>query len=190
MISPSSNKLTDSLVWKATGAQHTPQGTHTSDQVNVPRVSINPLSLFHPLHVSSFLFPTSVWYLLATRARHLGKAYKVRHLLEWLLFITIHGQEAIDMFYILYLKDITLKECQVLKQELVLPPPPLLPAPYIHYLPHLPPSTAIAAPYLPNTMADPDEHCGDELRILLHLSNVTRKEELPYIWYTAVPISN
>ena len=49
-----------------------PPDTPRTDRVSVPRTYLAPLSLVHPLMVSPFLAPATVWHMMHTKANTMG----------------------------------------------------------------------------------------------------------------------
>ena len=72
-----------------------PPDTQRPDRVSVPRVSLPPLSLEHPLMVSPFLAPATAWHMMHTKADVMGMNQKVASFLDWLRAATVDPKQGI-----------------------------------------------------------------------------------------------
>ena len=72
-----------------------PQNTPITERVSVPRSSLAPLSLVHPLMVSPFLELATVWYMMHTKANATGMTQWVKLFLDWSGVATIEPLQGI-----------------------------------------------------------------------------------------------
>ena len=61
----------------------------------MPRSSLAPLSLVHPLMVSSFLELVTVWYMMHAKSDAMGMTQWVEPFLDWLGVATIEPLQVI-----------------------------------------------------------------------------------------------
>ena len=117
----------------APGHPRLPPETPIPDTVSVPWASLAPLSMVHPLMVSPFLAPATVWHIMHAKANAMGMTQRVAPFLDWLRVATVDPQQGITALASVDLVDATLAQLQGIRTSLVSPPPP--PQPPSHILP-------------------------------------------------------
>ena len=105
------------------GHPQLPPETPRPYRVSVPRVSLVPLSLLHPLMVSPFLLLATVWHMMHTKAYAMGMNQQVAQLLDWLRAATVDPQLGIAALTSVDLVDATLPQRQGIRMSPVPPPP-------------------------------------------------------------------
>ena len=71
----------------------------------MPRASLTPLSLIHPLMVSPFQAPATACHMMQTKAGAIGVTQRVAPLLDWLREATIEPKQGIAALTIVNLAD-------------------------------------------------------------------------------------
>ena len=158
------------------GTPRLTNNTPKPERVRVPLVSVAPISLFHLLMVTPFLSPSKSWHMLYTKAREMGITQQVGPFMQWMGACTVAPPKRIDALTILDIADSTLKQRQDIRTRLV--PPPPLPMQQMFHQPvgSYPLPAAPSPPSTPTKMpGTPVGRCGEDLRILLRLYNMTRK---------------
>ena len=68
----------------APGHPRLPPDTPRTYRVSIPRASLAPFSLVHPLMVSTFLSPATVWHMMHAKSNAMGMTQWVAPFLDWL----------------------------------------------------------------------------------------------------------
>ena len=87
-------------------------------------VSLDPLSLVHPLMVSPFLAPATAWNMMHEKANTMGMTQRVAPFLNWLRAATIEPLQGIDLLTRVDLADANLEQWQGIRTSLSPPNPP------------------------------------------------------------------
>ena len=69
-----------------------PANTLRPERVYVPRSSLDPLSLVHPLMVTQFLDPATLWHMMHAKSDAVGMKQGVAPFLDWLRATTVKPQ--------------------------------------------------------------------------------------------------
>ena len=72
-----------------------PPETPIPERVSVPRASLAPLSLVHPLMVSPFLAPATVWHMMHAKSNAMGMTQWVAPFLDWVRAATVDPRQGI-----------------------------------------------------------------------------------------------
>ena len=112
----------------ALGNPRLPADTLQLERVSVPRSSLAPPYLVHPLMVSPFLAPVTLCYMMHAKADAVEMTQRVAPFLDWLRATTVEPQKGIATLTILDLTNSTMSQRQGIRTILV--PPPL----YFHSL--------------------------------------------------------
>ena len=88
-------------------------------------VSLDPLSLVHPLMVSPFLAPATAWNMMHEKANTMGMTQRVAPFLNWLRAATIEPLQGTDSLTSVDLADANLEQWQGIRKSLAPPTPPL-----------------------------------------------------------------
>ena len=164
------------------GHPRLPPETPRHNRVFIPRASLAPLSLFHPLMVSPFLVPVTVWHMIHAKSDAMGMTQQVAPFLDWLKVATVDPQQGIAALTSVDLTYATLAQQQGIKTSLITLPPP--PQPLIQILPFQQPFQlqAPSPPPDPTRQAvTPTEQWGTELRSLLLVCNASTAAQFPEI---------
>ena len=173
----------------APGHMHLPPDTPRPNRVSVPRASLTPLYLVHPLMISPFQAPETTWHMIHAKADAMGMNQRVAPLLDWLREATVDLQKGIATLTIVDLVDATLAHRQEIRTRLAPLPPP--PQPLIQILPLQKPlqTQALApTPALTRQAVTPTERLGSDLRRLLRVCNASMAAQLPDIWRMVAPL--
>ena len=69
---PQATEMEALLARLVPGHPRLPPDTSRTDMVSIPRASLAPLSLVHPLMVSTFLSPATVWHMMHAKSDAMG----------------------------------------------------------------------------------------------------------------------
>ena len=181
--------MEDLLVRLAPGHPRLPLETPRLYRVSVPRVSLAPLSLVHPLMVSPFLAPETMWHMMHAKAGTIGMTQRVAPFLYWLRAAKIDPQQGIAALTRVDLADATLAKRQGIKTSLApLPPPPQPPSQIIPLQQPFQMQAPAPPPAPTSQVVTPTERWRIYLRSLLRVFNTSTAAQLPDISRTVVPL--
>ena len=86
------------------------QDTPRTERFSVPRASLAPLSLLHPLMFSLFLAPATAWHMMHAKADAMGMTQQVVPFIDWLRAATIDPLQGIASLASVGLFDATLAQ--------------------------------------------------------------------------------
>ena len=102
-----------------------PTETPRPGRVSVPRASLAPLSLVHPLMVPPFLAPETAWHMMHAASNTIGMTQQVASFLDLLRAATVEPQQVIAALTSVDLADTTLAQLKGTRTSLSpLPLPP------------------------------------------------------------------
>ena len=121
---PRAEEMEALLAHLAPGHPRMATDTPRPERGSVPWVSLDPLSLVHPLMVSPFLLPSTAWHTMHVKSNVMGITQQVIPFMEWLRAATVEPQQGIAALPSMNLSKTTLAQRQGIQTSLV-PPPPL-----------------------------------------------------------------
>ena len=183
VATPTTAELDVALADTGPGTARIPEATASPETVASVNITIDPLTLVHPLLRSPFLTPVKAWNLIPVRAASLVLERRVTSLLHCIRDQTSSHAKAVDALSSVDLTNLTLQVRQELKDKII-PPPPLPPplAPIhtpVQFLLQIP---AVAAPPpAAKQVIGNKEWWIETLSSLLRLWNATAASNLPPI---------
>ena len=83
-------EMEELLAYLAPGNPSLTAGIPRPERVSMPRAYLSPFSLVHPLMLSLFLSPYTVWHMMHAKDDATGITQRVTLLMEWLRSATVN----------------------------------------------------------------------------------------------------